>query len=84
MCFAAFTMWSTCTSNKKEPIFSRRSTHRGWVNTYFLGYTCKPVLIAGAYYLRKFVGDKCNIYEFLRAVSDIVRIDCFYVLHCLL
>jgi hypothetical protein len=44
---------------------------------YFQGYTCKPVLIAGAYYLGKFVGDKCNIYEFLSAVSDIVRIDCF-------
>ena len=29
------------------------------------------VFVTGAYYLRKFIGDKCNIYEFLRAVSGV-------------
>ena len=33
------------------------------------------LFIAGAYYLAKFIGDKCNVYDFLRSVSGVCRED---------
>lgn len=83
LCFAAFTTWSTCTFSKKEPIVLTKFTHKGWVNMCS-SVSCVTIIsnmdfwLQGSYYLAKFIGEKCNVYEFLRAVSG--EIDS---LHCI-
>ena len=76
-------MWFTSTFNKKELIFLRISTRSWWVSCVQKTVSPKSWSIpmqhfwfAGAYYLAKFIGDECSIYEFLRSVSVVFFFYC--------